>query len=153
MIQNQYLSNKSNNIRADQKLPKTVKFVSYKDADIKLTNDAIKKIQELKDNDENYIVRVIISGGGCQGFQYEFKNDVIQNLGMQTRDVVLFEEHNNLLIVFDLFSEFYIKGATINYNLTIMESGFKIENNPKAKASCGCKKSFSSDIEFEEEKY
>ena len=46
MIQNQYLSNKSNNIRADQKLPKTVKFVSYKDADIKLTNDAIKKIQD-----------------------------------------------------------------------------------------------------------
>ena len=151
MVQNQDLLNKSNDIYVNHKLLKPVKFIFYKDSDVKLTNEVIEKIKELRCNDENHLVRVVISGGGCQGFQYEFENDVIENIGMKTRDIVLFGDNNSVLIVFDLFSEFYIKGATINYISTIMESGFKIENNPKAKASCGCKKSFSSDAEFEGE--
>jgi iron-sulfur cluster assembly accessory protein len=149
MVQNQDSLNKSDDVYVNHKLLKPTKFIFYKDSDVRLTDDAVAKINQLRNNDEKAIVRIVISGGGCQGFQYEFTNDAIENIGIKSRDIVLVGDNKNTLIVFDLFSEFYIKGAKINYISNIIESGFKIEDNPKAKASCGCKKSFSSDEYFE----
>ena len=131
---------------------KVVKFIPYEKHSISLSNSTITKILDLKKNDHNYILRIIINGGGCQGFQYEFTSDKIENLGEKTRDIILFDEaQNNLLIVFDVFSEFYINGSTVNYISNLLEAGFRIEENPKAKSACGCKKSFASDELYVEE--
>ena len=107
---------------------KVVKFISHTKHSISLLDSTIKKILDLKKGDENYILRIIINGGGCQGFQYEFTSDKIENIGEKTRDIVLFEElNNNPLVVFDVFSEFYINGSKINYISNLLESGFRIE--------------------------
>jgi iron-sulfur cluster assembly accessory protein len=125
---------------------KVVKFITHTQHSIQLTESTIDKISNLKKDNANYILRIIINGGGCQGFQYEFQSDTIDNIGEKTRDIVLFDEANQtLLIVFDVFSEFYINESKINYISNLLESGFRIEENPKAKSSCGCKKSFASD--------
>ena len=130
---------------------KSAKFIFYKDHNIKLTENAIMKIEELKKSDINSIIRISVDGGGCQGFQFAFSNDLIENIGQKFKDTILYDDNKKLLIVFDLFSEFYIKNSTINYVSTFLEEGFRIENNPQAKSSCGCKKSFASDVEFEGE--
>ena len=135
----------------EHELKKPTKFIFFKEHDVKLTENAVRKIRELKIGNPNNIIRVMISGGGCQGFQYEFLTDLVENIGKKTRDVVLYDENKILLLSFDLFSEFYVKGAKINYVSTLLESGFKIESNPQSKSSCGCKKSFASDAEFEGE--
>ncbi len=131
---------------------KVVKFISHTKHSISLLDSTTEKIMDLKKGDENYILRIIINGGGCQGFQYEFTSDKIENIGEKTRDIVLFDElNNNPLIVFDVFSEFYINGSKINYISNLLESGFRIEENPKAKSACGCKKSFASDEFYAED--
>ena len=125
---------------------KVVKFFPHEKHSIKLLESTIDKILNLKKTHSDYVLRIIINGGGCQGFQYEFQSDTIENIGEKTRDIVLIDEKtNNLLIVFDVFSEFYINGSKINYISNLLESGFRIEENPKAKSACGCKKSFASD--------
>ena len=56
---------------------KPTKFIFYKEHNIKLTDNAITKINGLRITNPNNIVRVMINGGGCQGFQYEFLTDSI----------------------------------------------------------------------------
>jgi iron-sulfur cluster assembly accessory protein len=130
---------------------KPTKFIFYKEHNIKLTDSAVVKINELRIANPDNILRVMINGGGCQGFQYEFLTDLICNVGQKSRDTLLYDEEKKPLIVFDLFSEFYIKNSKINYVSVFLEAGFKIEDNPQAQSSCGCKKSFASDVEFEGE--
>ncbi len=129
---------------------KVVKFIRKEDHSTTISQSAIDKIFSLRQGKENYILRIEIDGGGCQGFQYKFISDEIANIGQKTRDIVIFDENKNLLVVFDVFSEFYIKGAMINYISNLLESGFKIEKNPNSKSSCGCNKSFSSDAVYQE---
>lgn len=149
-IQSANINSIAQNIQfVSHKIEKPTKFVFFQNHSIKLTDKTIKKIELLKQENPNNIIRIIINGGGCQGFQYEFKTDFIENIGKKTRDIVLHDENNNLLFVFDLFSEFYIKGSTINHISTLLESGFKIEKNPQSQSVCGCNKSFASNDVFE----
>lgn len=147
-----YYTNKENNQMESflkHQPKKVVKFLEHTKHSVLLQEPAIQKILELKKNDQEYVLRITINGGGCQGFQYEFMSDKTHNIGEKTRDIVLLSE-NNPLIVFDIFSEFYIKGSKINYISNLLESGFRIEENPQSSSSCGCKKSFSSDQIYDE---
>jgi len=87
-------------------------------------------------------LRVFVSGGGCSGFQYGFFIEDIETL--TDNDVKIpFGEH---ILCTDKDSMEMLKGSVINYNETLAESGFKIEN-PNADASCGCGKSFTPKTE------
>ena len=148
------LSEQLEKIRQNAKKP--IKFFDFQDHSLKITSDCLKRISEFQSANPEKLIRIVIEGGGCQGFQYKFQEDFISEIGQKgSRDIVLCKSNNDCLIspilVFDLFSEFYIKDSTLDYENTLLFKGFSIKNNPKVKASCGCKKSFSSDEFFEGE--
>jgi len=101
-----------------------------------VTNNAAKKIIELSKKKEKKMLRISVTGGGCQGFQY--------NLDMEDKsekkDVII--KKNNALVVIDENSLNLIKGSEIDFVEDLIGSRFKI-NNPKAASSCGCGTSFS----------
>jgi len=101
-----------------------------------ITNNAAKKIIELSKKKEKKMLRISVTGGGCQGFQY--------NLDMEDKsekkDIII--KKNNAVIVIDQNSLGLIKGSEIDFVEDLIGSRFKI-NNPKATSSCGCGTSFS----------
>ena len=101
-----------------------------------ITNNAAKKIIELSKKKEKKMLRISVTGGGCQGFQY--------NLDMEDKsekkDIII--KKNNALVVIDQNSLNLIKGSEIDFVEDLIGSRFKI-NNPKATSSCGCGTSFS----------
>jgi len=101
-----------------------------------VTNNAAKKIIELSKKKDKKMLRISVTGGGCQGFQY--------NLDMEDKnekkDIII--KKNNAVIVIDEKSLNLIKGSEIDFVEDLIGSRFKI-NNPKATSSCGCGTSFS----------
>jgi iron-sulfur cluster assembly accessory protein len=143
-----------------QNSKKPIKFLNFETHSLKITSECLKKILEFQSENQVKLIRILIEGGGCQGFQYKFLEDEISKIGIVGRDIVLCQKISekesaqeilsNPIIVFDLFSEFYIKDSTFDFENSLLFRGFAIKNNPKVKASCGCKKSFSSDEFFDE---
>lgn len=89
----------------------------------------------LEDNDD-LMLRVFISGGGCSGFQYGFTFDEeIQDGDRQ------FENQGVTLLV-DPMSIQYLIDAEIDYKEDLEGSRFVIRN-PNAATTCGCGSSFS----------
>ena len=101
-----------------------------------VTSTAAKKIIELSKKKEKKMLRISVTGGGCQGFSY--------NLDMENefkkKDIVI--KKNNAVVIIDKNSLNLIKGSEIDFVEDLIGSRFKI-NNPKATSSCGCGTSFS----------
>ncbi len=102
-----------------------------------LTESAAEKVKRFmsQDGDPNKILKVSVNPGGCAGFTYgmTFEDQPEEN-------EMVFEQ-NGVRIAVDKAISKEISGLTIDYVDSLQGSGFKI-GNPKAKASCGCGKSF-----------
>ena len=100
---------------------------------IKLSDNALLRLRELRNKNNRKFVRLDIKGGGCAGFEYhwsyaneETRNDcVIDDVLLVSRDY-----------------ELYLMGLELDYTYDDFESSFKF-NNPQAKSTCGCGTSFS----------
>jgi|ERR1051325_9140052 iron-sulfur cluster assembly accessory protein len=106
-------------------------------ADIQVTENAAKQIRVLLDESEDHrgkALRVHVEGGGCSGMQYGMMFD------RKKADDVMFSQHG-VDVLIDPQSLEFLKGSTIDYVESIQGSGFRIQN-PNAKTSCGCGKSF-----------
>ena len=101
-----------------------------------VTENAAKKILELSKKKDKKMLRISVTGGGCQGFQY--------NLDMENSineiDTVISKDGAKIII--DENSLKLIKGSEIDFVEDLVGSRFKI-SNPKATSSCGCGTSFS----------
>jgi len=106
---------------------------------ISLTQSAATRIGMLKEqaNNPNLRFRITVKGGGCSGFQYDFKLDdtpaapsdiIIANFGAEA--------------VIDDISVGLLSGAVLDYAEDLSHAGFEIKN-PNATAKCGCGNSFS----------
>ena len=93
-------------------------------------------------------LRVGVRGGGCSGFEYDL--DVI--VGQPgPRDIVWeqpFPPENKfpdppVRIAVDPISAQYLRGCVIDYSSIGLQKGFMFEN-PQAKATCGCGRSFTT---------
>jgi len=100
---------------------------------IKLSDNALLRLRELRNKHNKKFVRLDVKGGGCAGFNYEWSFDDEDRID----DVVV---DDILLISRDY--ELYLMGMELDYNYDDFESAFKF-NNPKATSSCGCGTSFS----------
>lgn len=115
-------------------------------APVDVTDAAIKKVAELKteENNPKLLLRVFITGGGCSGFQYGFTFDEQQN----DDDMVFHQtasidgKETDVDVAIDSMSFPYLIGATIDYKEDLQGSQFVIRN-PNAKTTCGCGASFS----------
>ena len=102
------------------------------------TDEAAAKVKSLieeEDNDE-LMLRVFVSGGGCSGFQYGFTFDESITDG----DTVVEKDGVKLLI--DPMSFQYLVGGEIDYSEGLEGAQFVIRN-PNATTTCGCGSSFS----------
>jgi iron-sulfur cluster assembly accessory protein len=105
---------------------------------ITLSDNFVKQMKVLreKENSPDLKLRIQVDGGGCQGFEYAFKPDTVQN-----DDDVIFEK-DGVAVLIDEVSLPFLEGAEIDYVDDLIGAHFKI-NNPNATSSCGCGTSFS----------
>jgi iron-sulfur cluster insertion protein len=103
------------------------------------TDSAVNKVRELinDEGNDNLMLRVFISGGGCSGFQYGFSFDETSS----NDDTVI--ERSGVKLLIDPMSIQYLTGSEIDYSEGIEGAQFVIKN-PNAKTTCGCGSSFST---------
>lgn len=103
-----------------------------------LTQAAADRIIELMkvQHKSGHGIRLEVLHGGCAGFMYNMdfaEREKEQDIVVEDKGVRLFVDKDGMPM---------LKGTEIDYTETLQESGFKI-NNPNAKSTCGCGKSFS----------
>jgi iron-sulfur cluster assembly accessory protein len=112
--------------------------VSLAPTDVVLTDRAAKRIGRiLAKQAPGTVLRIVVAGGGCSGFQYEY------NLVKETPDAddtVL--EKDGAKVLIDSLSREFLGGAEIDFVDDLIGQSFQIKN-PNAVASCGCGTSFS----------
>jgi|TARA_B100001094_G_C17803176_1_gene610103 iron-sulfur cluster insertion protein len=100
---------------------------------IEFTEEAIKQISKiLSEQREKSYFRILVQGGGCSGFKYNFSFD-----GKVEKDDIVFDK-----TVIDINSLKIINGSVVDYKKEMIGDSFVIVN-PKATSSCGCGLSFS----------
>jgi iron-sulfur cluster assembly accessory protein len=105
---------------------------------VTLTERAAKKIgRVLQKQPAGTVLRIVVAGGGCSGFQYEYK---LVHETAANDDLVLARDDATILI--DSLSLEFMGGAEIDYVDDLIGQSFQIKN-PNAVASCGCGTSFS----------
>jgi iron-sulfur cluster insertion protein len=104
---------------------------------ITLTASAAKRIKALNAQAAtDQMFRVTVNGGGCSGFQYEFKLD-----GQLNDDDLTFERDGSVLVT-DETSLDLIAGSEVDFVDDLMGAYFQVRN-PNAVSSCGCGTSFA----------
>jgi iron-sulfur cluster assembly protein len=105
---------------------------------ITLTDAAIDHLRSILEdqNDENLRLRVYVSGGGCSGLQYGMALDTV----VDPDDDVF--EYSGIPVILSAIDVKYLNGAEVDYIISPMGGGFKV-NNPNAVKACGCGSSFS----------
>lgn len=104
---------------------------------VTLTEKAAKKLSTLAaKKGAPPVLRVKVGSGGCSGMSYEF----VVGDAPAPGDVV-FEAFGAKCVV-DGKADFFIGGSEVDYAESLMSSGFVVQN-PQAKSSCSCGKSFS----------
>lgn len=103
-----------------------------------VTTAALGRVRELVRAEGNPALRLRVSveGGGCSGFQYDFRLDATRG----EDDTVLIGDGIEVLV--DAVSMPYLEGAELDYVEQLSGARFVI-HNPKAKATCGCGTSFT----------
>lgn len=95
----------------------------------------IKSMQAAPDN-QGKSLRVYVEQGGCSGMQYSMVFDE-----KRAEDAVV--EMHGVTVLVDAFSAKYLRGTVVDFSDALTGGGFKI-NNPNARQSCGCGKSFEA---------
>lgn len=105
---------------------------------LKVTEKAIEKMKAIlkEQGKEGWGIRVLVSAGGCAGFTYGMDFAEKAQEGDDTLSL------NGLNLFVNKSSASLLSGVTVDFIDTLQESGFKFDN-PNAKASCGCGKSFA----------
>ncbi len=105
---------------------------------LQVSASAVNKIKSLieEEGNEDLMLRVHVTGGGCSGFQYGFAFDELA----AEDDSVL--EKDGVRVLVDPMSYPYLAGAEVDYQEGLQGSKFVIQN-PNAASTCGCGSSFS----------
>ncbi|MBI5200180.1 MAG: iron-sulfur cluster assembly accessory protein [Elusimicrobia bacterium] len=105
---------------------------------IGLTAGAAQKVQALlaKEGKPRGFLRVKVSSGGCAGMSVAFE------ISDQASGDDKVYESNGAKVVIDPKSEFFLFGSTVDWQSSLMKSGFVMQN-PNATSTCGCGTSFS----------
>jgi len=106
---------------------------------ITVSDSAANRVLVLRglEGDDNLMLRITVSGGGCSGFQYGFSFDKQKN-----EDDYVFE-HLGVGVITDDASLDLLNGSVIDFVEDLMGASFQIRN-PNATASCGCGSSFAT---------
>jgi iron-sulfur cluster assembly accessory protein len=107
-----------------------------------LTESAKNQIDKLCNENECYAIGLNIKGGGCAGFEYDWK--VIKDpLEIGSNDEIIKTDKNGLFVI-GSHSIMFLIGTEVDYTKSLTGSNFEIKN-PNAKSSCGCGVSINFD--------
>jgi iron-sulfur cluster assembly accessory protein len=110
---------------------------SVREHGVVLTDAAALKVKSLLEQEgrDDLRLRVAVQPGGCSGLIYQLYFDERYLDGDKTVDF------DGVEVIIDDMSVPYLDGAQIDFNDTISEQGFTIDN-PNAAGSCACGDSF-----------
>eukprot|EP00484_Ammonia_sp_Unknown_P000465 CAMPEP_0197022802 /NCGR_PEP_ID=MMETSP1384-20130603/3609_1 /TAXON_ID=29189 /ORGANISM="Ammonia sp." /LENGTH=164 /DNA_ID=CAMNT_0042450905 /DNA_START=136 /DNA_END=631 /DNA_ORIENTATION=- len=117
------------------------------DLPIIITDASVDRINFLKKkrNQNDLMLRIAVSAGGCSGFQYEFefanKDDIEDE-----EDIILHK--NDAKFVVDKTSMKFIKGAKLDFVQDFIQTSFVLIDNPNIVSECGCNVSFTPSPEI-----
>ena len=105
---------------------------------IAFTPRAVERAKALlaREGKPDHGMRVGVRGGGCSGLSYFVDPEHEAKRG----DLVL--EFDGLRVYLDVKSQLFLVGTQIDWEDSLMESGFKFRN-PNAKRACSCGESFT----------
>ncbi len=107
-------------------------------APFQVTDSAFARIGVISaDEPSGTYFRVEVLGGGCSGFQYNYKLD---QSPITDADTVI--EQGGCKVVVDDVSMGLLAGSQLDFVEDLGSAGFEIKN-PNAKSGCGCGNSFS----------
>jgi iron-sulfur cluster assembly protein len=108
------------------------------ESEVNVTPKAVQKIrQTFEKMGVQGGLRLGVLGGGCTGLSYQFKFDT------KPRPTDKVYDFDGVQIFVDPKSIRYLTGMTLDYQESLMQSGF-VFDNPNAKKNCGCGTSFSA---------
>ena len=112
--------------------------ISASESPITLTASAVEQVKLLQGQPDHAgkFLRVYVEQGGCSGMQYDMTFD-------EQREGDLISGSATVKVLVDAFSAKYLGGTQVDFSDELTGGGFKL-NNPNAKQSCGCGKSFQT---------
>ncbi|MCX6920198.1 MAG: iron-sulfur cluster assembly accessory protein [Verrucomicrobia bacterium] len=104
---------------------------------IRLSASAGVKVKALALREaQGSLLRVAISGGGCNGLSYKMR------FVGEAKAADIMVRTAGVEVLIDPKSALYLRGTQLDYSDKMIGGGFKF-SNPNAKASCSCGESFS----------
>ena len=98
---------------------------------VNLTDSARRHMESLIEKQGQPIVRLQVKGGGCAGFQYEWKMTDSKEFDDETIQL------SNGEFAIDSASMLYVIGTEIDYVEEVFGSYLQVKN-PNSTSSCGC---------------
>lgn len=105
---------------------------------VTMTPKAAAQIAKLMAKDGHKGLRIGVKKGGCAGMEYtmDYVDDVDPN------DEVV--EQDGARVMIAPMAQMFLFGTEIDYEVSLLESGFKF-NNPNVVEACGCGESIKFD--------
>ena len=104
-----------------------------------LTDSAVSHITKLMRQSGNLGLKIGVKKGGCAGMEYtmEFVDEIDRH------DEVV--EQDGARVIVAPMAQMFLFGTLIDYQTSLLESGFRFEN-PNVADACGCGESVSFKI-------
>lgn len=104
---------------------------------IQLTESAVNAVRSAIAGAKQPVegLRIMVEAGGCAGLKY------MMGLVSDVDPADLVVEHGGVKVFVDNTSVSYLDGTTVDFVIGLEGSGFTFDN-PQAKSSCSCGKSF-----------
>ena len=103
---------------------------------VKVTDRTFARLAEIAEDGTPKALRVAVLGGGCSGFQYEFRLE-----DEAAADDLVIEDAGQRVLI-DPESLPFLAGSVIDFKDELIGARFAVEN-PNATSTCGCGTSFS----------
>ena len=108
---------------------------------VSMTDRAAAQIRKLMERDGHQGLRIGVKKGGCAGMEYtmDYASEI------DPHDEVV--EQDGARVMIAPMAQMFLFGTQIDYEVSLLESGFKF-NNPNVADACGCGESIKfKDIE------
>ena len=98
---------------------------------VTITPNAVRQIVRLMEREGHAGLRIGVKKGGCAGMEYTM--DYVDQI--EANDEVV--EQDGARVAIAPMAQMFLFGTEIDYETSLLESGFKF-NNPNVADACGC---------------